>query len=288
MNDLILKQDPLSSLIALNNEATDHYKTQVKTFITWLRENALVVSDDALRGYFSWLNNESGYKARTVAVKRQAVKKRVRQLFKEATLEEKMKVEQVLKDLDHETQTKAPKVNSEEVTRDRVLLQADYLELLTACRTERQRLFIRFLWTTGARVAELVGIRLDDCEETETAVRIRVIGKGRKERILKIDHALFRSIAEQFQGSVYLFETARGRAYARSYVSNQIKKIGQRIGRNISAHTLRHSFATRKVQQLPGKIDAVSRYLGHSSVAITLNMYCHNTLTDEELLEDVG
>ena len=76
--------------------------------------------------------------------------------------------------------------------------------------------------------------------------------------------------------------------YAREYVSAQIKKIGHRIGREISAHTLRHSFATRKVQQLPGKLDAVSRYLGHSSPSITLAMYCHNTMTDAELYEDLA
>ena len=39
------------------------------------------------------------------------------------------------------------------------------------------------------------------------------------------------------------------------------------------------------VQQYPGKLDAVSLYLGHSSTSITLDMYVHTQLSDDELFD---
>lgn len=285
MNDLILQSDPLRNLEILNKTATDHYRYQVNSWINWLRENTLTVTEESLRAYFLWLNTESGYKARSIAVKRQAVKKRVRQLFKDAPIDQRMKIDQVLKELDHETETKPPKVNTEEVTADRVLDSGEYRDLLVSCRTDRQKMFIKFLWATGCRVSEMVNILIRDCDQVDRIVKITVMGKGRKERTVRIERTLFDEIQNTFKGSVFLFETGAGHAYNRSYVTRQIAKIGQRIGKHISAHSLRHSFATRKVNQLPGKIDAISRYLGHSSVSITLDMYCHNQMTDGELLD---
>ena len=80
-----------------------------------------------------------------------------------------------------------------------------------------------------------------------------------------------------------LFCTSTGKHYTRQYVTNQIKKIGKAIlGKKISAHTLRHSFATHKIAET-GKIKGVSRYLGHSTSATTLDMYVHEELSPEEL-----
>ena len=131
----------------------------------------------------------------------------------------------------------------------------------------------------------MIGVRLDQCEIQGAAVKIRVMGKGSKERFIRITAELFEQIRAAYPGSTYLFETTSGRKLAREYVSNAVKLIGARIGRNISAHCLRHSWATRKVQQLPGKLDAVSKYMGHSSTSITLNMYCHTQLSDAELFD---
>lgn len=68
-------------------------------------------------------------------------------------------------------------------------------------------------------------------------------------------------------------------------MSDQIAKAGLLIlGRHISAHTLRHSWATRKLKE--GKsLKAVSRYLGHSSTAITADLYIHDDLTWNDLKE---
>jgi site-specific recombinase XerD len=245
--------------ISFITEIKDNYTYQVRTWVKWMNESNQGINEDSIRDYFIWLNQESGFKARTISIKRCAVKKRIRQLYKTASTDDRIRIDRVLHDLDHESATAPPKVNTSEITKDKVLDNEDYIRLLTACRSDRQKMFITLLNTTGCRVTEMINIKLSDCEVINETVKIRVMGKGSKERFLRIPLDLFEEIKEVFQGSIYLMETGKGKSYNRCYVSNQIHKIGLRIGRNISAHSLRHSFATKKVKQFPGKIDAASR-----------------------------
>jgi len=283
----LMKLESSRDMLALAATYQDAYTYQVRHFIKWARANGKTIDQEGITDYFRALN-ESGYTAATIRNKRSAVKRRVRQLFHDAPIDARMKIDRVLNDLEHDADTKAPKVNTNEITPDRVLTLQDYRAILDACRSARQRAFIMFLYSTGCRVSEMTGIRLEQCDVMGATVKIRVMGKGKKERFVRIPSDLFNQVRGIFNGKTYLFETGSGRQYAREYVSSQIKKIGKIIGREISAHSLRHSFATRKVQQLPGKLDAVSRYLGHSSPSITLAMYCHSSMTDAELYDDLA
>ncbi|MBA7545982.1 hypothetical protein ES705_38364 [subsurface metagenome] len=60
------------------------------------------------------------------------------------------------------------------------------------------------------------------------------------------------------------------------------------VGRPLSYHKLRHSFATDKILQYPAHLTAISRYLGHSSTAITTQFYVHDELTDAQLFDAAG
>jgi integrase/recombinase XerD len=281
-----IQTNTVQRLSQLNNGATDNYISQTKTFINWLRNNDRDVTEESIRDYFTWLN-ESGYKAQTVAIKRQAVKKRIRELFKHAPIEDRMKIDQVLHELDHETKTKSPQINSKQITRDMVLDHGEYMQLLECCRSEKQRLFIEYLYCTGCRVSELTGAELRNCTFHDKTVKIRIMGKGSKERFIRISIELHQRIIEEFKGERFLFETASHKAYDRCYISRQIKVLGKRIGKEISAHTLRHSWATKMVGLYPGKISAISKYLGHSSPSITMSLYVHQELTDDELFFDL-
>src|SRR5690606_16130924 len=120
---------------------------------------------------------------------------------------------------------------------------------LHGTKSARLRLFIRTLYATGCRVSELCGIRLSDCEERGEAVKIRVLGKGRKERFVRIPSDLFKEARAVFGGQEWLFETSGGRPHRRCYVSDSIAALGRRVlDRKISAHVLRHSFATAHVK----------------------------------------
>ncbi len=258
----------------------DIYKYQVRHWTQWMRETGNGVDQDGVKEYFLYLQ-ETGYKAGTIRNKRQAVKKRLRQIYRKRSIEERIKLDRYLKDLDEEL--KAPKTNTNAVPRDRVLNRAEYNELLLRSRSAKQMAFIRFLWQTGARVSELTGLKLSKCKVGEKTVDLLLWGKGSKERHIKIQRDLYDFIRDTFRGETYLFETSGGKPYQREYISTQIKKLGKLIGRDISAHIFRHSWATIMVHDYPEKLAAISTYLGHSSRAITLNMYVHDELTDEEL-----
>jgi len=113
-------------------------------------------------------------------------------------------------------------------------------------------------------------------------VRLTIIGKGNKERKVDIEKSLFEAIRAMFRGETWLFQTKGGKPYRTTYVSYEIIKAGKRIlGRRISAHSMRHSFATLAIRD-GASIKAVSKYLGHSSTAITMDMYVHESLEKEQ------
>ena len=61
-------------------------------------------------------------------------------------------------------------------------------------------------------------------------------------------------------------------------MSFEITKAARRVlGRKISAHSLRHSFATLTIRD-GASVKAVSEYLGHANVALTLSMHVHESL----------
>jgi integrase/recombinase XerD len=143
-------------------------------------------------------------------------------------------------------------------------------------------LFVRFLYATGCRVSEMIGIRLPDCK-VNGGVTIEVIGKGGKARKVRIPRKLYDEIRAAFGGRKRLFETENGTQYDRSYISHMIERQSKRaIGRMVGAHALRHSAATALISKT-NKVQAVSEYLGHADPATTLRFYVHESLTDAEL-----
>jgi len=73
---------------------------------------------------------------------------------------------------------------------------------------DRGRGFVRFLYATGCRVSEMVGIRLTDCQ-ANGEVTIEVTGKGNKARRVRIPEEFYQELRITFGGSTWLFETGR-------------------------------------------------------------------------------
>jgi integrase/recombinase XerD len=262
-------------------DRADAYGEHIKDFLAFAEERG-PVDFDLVRDYFLKLNGKP-YANGTKRIKRQAVKARLR-----AALDGSMdfnaaaRFREALAKLDREV--KAPKVQAAPVGKDKVL-RRDELDRLLAVATAHDAAFLRFLWRTGARVSELTGLRLDACERQGDVVRLRVVGKGNKERFLRIRATFFDELCATFQGSTYLFETSGGRPFSRTYVSGRIHRLALDVlKRQLGAHALRHSFATWAIRRT-NKIQAVSTYLGHSSTAITMNFYVHEQLDDAELLD---
>ncbi len=150
----------------------------------------------------------------------------------------------------------------------------------------RVRLIAETLYQSGARVSEIVGLRRDHVK-INGHVKLRLFGKGNKERQATITAGLYARILAEFPRGEFLFTTDRGNPYRRTYITREIDRAALRVlGRSVTAHVLRHSRATDLIERT-GKVKGVSRMLGHASEATTLRYYVKQSLTEEELTEGV-
>ncbi len=263
----------------------DNYgKGQIQRFFKYLDDTNQVVNEESITSYFKWLSWESGYRARTINGYRSAVRSRLRAVMIDADLNTFRDIETFLKRLDRDPMTKPKKINNDGVKKRHCLTRAQISELIDVAWTVPQKLFIRALFVTGLRVTELLTIEHRHCTVLGDKVEIVINGKGGKERTVVAPLSLIEAINDHYQGKKYLLETERGTVLNRHYVSNEITKVGKKAGYIISAHSLRHSFATYHIKNTPNKIGAVSKFLGHSSVSTTVSFYDANRMDDDEIL----
>ena len=143
----------------------------------------------------------------------------------------------------------------------------------------RDRALLEVLYGTGARISEAVGLDVDDVDTVDRTVLLR--GKGSKERLVPIgSYALAAVEAWTTRGrpdlvtartpAGALFLNSRGGRLSRQSAWAVLVKAADRAGvtRDVSPHTLRHSFATHL---LDGGADVrvVQELLGHASVTTT-------------------
>ena len=143
----------------------------------------------------------------------------------------------------------------------------------------RDRALLEVLYGTGARISEAVGLDVDDLDLVDGTVLLR--GKGGKERLVPVG-SFAREAVEAYlvRGRTELLSTravggalflnARGGRLSRQSAWSVLVKAAERAGvtRDVSPHTLRHSFATHL---LDGGADVrvVQELLGHASVTTT-------------------
>ena len=147
----------------------------------------------------------------------------------------------------------------------------------------RDRAILEVLYATGVRVAELAGLDMEDTDLGEGSVR--VLGKGRKERIVPLgDEAadwVRRYWAEgrpallHGRSSVWLFVNTRGGRLSRVGFWKLLKAYGVQAGlrAHLSPHVLRHSFATHLLER-GADLRAIQTMLGHADLTTT-QIYTH-------------
>ncbi|MTE17219.1 site-specific tyrosine recombinase XerD [Nocardia aurantiaca] len=159
------------------------------------------------------------------------------------------------------------------------LLEAAGGDLADGPRGLRDRALLELLYSTGARISELVGLDVDDIDVAERAVVLH--GKGGRQRMVPIgrparaalDNYLVRgrpALASHGRGNSALFLNHRGGRLSRQSAWQVLQSAAERAGiaAQVSPHTLRHSFATHL---LDGGADVrvVQELLGHASVTTT-------------------
>jgi integrase/recombinase XerD len=260
--------------MSLSPATRAEYARDVAAFLTWLRGRAL--TPETLIHYRDELQG-SGRGASSVNRALAAVRSSLKALARE-TLNGKQAavVGTVLAGVHGVKKVSSP------VTEARMLTPEEREKIL-ACSSSRLGCILKFLYATGARVSEAVGVRLSDCTEVGEIVLVRLTGKGNKEREVRVGRELLEEIRAVYDGETYLFETSGGKPLRREYVTHCLHRVALRsIGRPSFAHALRHSFASETIRRT-GKVEGTSRYLGHADPATTLRYYVHESLTNADL-----
>ena len=230
------------------SELTDIDRTTINSYIRLLKEKRLASTSitrkiASLRGFFKWTTSMN------ILEKNPA-----------STLEQP-KIPQRL-----------PKVIS--LKEIETMLKSDLTPL--------QSVIIEFLYSCGLRVSELTNLKLSDIDIS--AKYVRCFGKGSKERIIPIGvyainvlkkYLPHRELIIKRENLVTkkLLITDSGREITRQDIYNFIHNQGKLIHKNISPHTLRHSFATHLLEN-GADLRVVQELLGHSDVSTT-QLYTH-------------
>lgn len=164
----------------------------------------------------------------------------------------------------------------------KVITVKEIEEMLHNNLTPLQHVIMELLYSCGLRVSELVNLKINDIDLASKYVRC--FGKGSKERIIPIGETAKRIVKEYLPQrelliKKYNLNTKRllildnGRFITRQDVYTFIHAQGKLINKNISPHTLRHSFATHLLEN-GADLRIVQELLGHSDVSTT-QLYTH-------------
>jgi integrase/recombinase XerC len=154
-------------------------------------------------------------------------------------------------------------------------------------RILRDRAILELLYSSGLRVGELVGLNLKELD-LQLGI-VKVMGKGRKERIVPIGAKALVALKNYLdqrgglEGEEPLFINLRGGRLTSRSVGRLIKKYTRTSGivRKVSPHSLRHSFATHLLDA-GADIREIQEMLGHASLSTT-QRYIH--LSPGKLME---
>jgi len=168
-----------------------------------------------------------------------------------------------------------------------VVLSAD--EIMAILRTKfnedaagsRDRAIIELFYSAGIRLSELTGLNMEDIRLQEGLVKVR--GKGRKERVVPVGRPALQAIEAYLQkrqelrkngatgnGEDALFLSTRGKRMNPRGVARVVERLVREsgIGRRISPHALRHTFATHLLDA-GADLRSIQEMLGHSSLSTT-------------------
>lgn len=155
----------------------------------------------------------------------------------------------------------------------------------------RNKTILELLYSSGIRISELVNIKTPNYDSEECLIRI--MGKGSKERIVPLgDYAV--NIMDDYMNNYrplinkkhtdYVFINNRGDKISRQFIFKVIKKeaLKKGIKKDISPHTLRHTFATHLLKN-GADLRIIQELLGHENISTT-QIYTH--VTNNKLKSD--
>ena len=155
----------------------------------------------------------------------------------------------------------------------------------------RNKSILELFYSSGLRISELINLEMANVDMDENL--IRVMGKGKKERIVPFGD-IAKNVLNDYinnyrpsinkKNSTYIFLNNLGNKLSRQYIFRIIKQecVKKGIKKNVSPHTLRHTYATHLLKN-GADLRIIQELLGHENLATT-QIYTH--LDNETLKKD--
>lgn len=237
------------------------YRERLKLFMTQCSKPVQQITTDDLREYLAYLADERHLMDNSV----QAHINTLRSFFSWLVDEDNIRKSPMRK-------IKSLKIDK---LRSRHPLTAEQLELVRdGCRGYKEKALVEFLVSSGCRVSEVAGLRVDDIDWRDR--KCKVIGKGNKER------TVYFSVRAKLMLQLYIAERRGGEALFASSrapyepltdrgIEKMISKLGKRIGmeRPLYPHLMRHTFASHALN-CGMELTIIQHLLGHSDPKTTL------------------
>lgn len=237
------------------------YRERLKMFMTQCSKPVQAITTDDLREYLAYLVDERHLMDNSV----QAHINTLRSFFSWLVDEDNIRKSPMRK-------IKSLKIDK---LRSRHPLTAEQLELVRdGCQGYKEKALVEFLVSSGCRVSEVAGLRVDDIDWRDR--KCKVIGKGNKER------TVYFSVRAKLMLQLYIAERRGGEALFASSrapyepltdrgIEKMISKLGKRIGmeRPLYPHLMRHTFASHALN-CGMELTIIQHLLGHSDPKTTL------------------
>jgi len=236
-----------------SQETVKAYTRHNNAFLAYIKKKPDSVSEDDLKAYLAFLFSDKRLSSSSVALVRSALLFFYNQVLDKGFLS-----------------IKTPKIQRNAPS---VLSKQEVKALIDACVTDKSRLLIEFLYSSGLRVSECLNLRVEDIDFDEKICLVKQ-GKGKKDRITLFSDSLAQSfkayLDKQGFSSGLIFRNKKAGALssrnAQKIVSSAALRAG--IGKNVTPHKLRHSFATHLLDA-GVSIRVIQELLGHSNLQTT-------------------
>ena len=262
----------------LSSNTAKSYETDLNKYCEYLKKyrniyDIIDITKDDVEAYLTMLK-KNGFTASSIARKLTAIKK-----FHAFCVNEYREVK--------DNPAKLISSSKKEIHLPEVLTVEEILMLIEAIDTTtdvgiRNKAIIETLYCTGMRISELTELKLSQIQLNKKY--LIAYGKGQKERICQLGDeavvALRKYISEVRIKWIHTptdlcFLNYQGKHLSRNYLFKYIKELANKAGitKEISPHTLRHSFATHLLQN-DVSLRVVQAMLGHENISTT-QIYTH-------------
>lgn len=244
------------------------YQTDLKKFNEFENKNIKNITKDDIQDYIHYLASKENEETTSISRNISSLKS----FYKFLELNRYVKNNPLTTITNPKNMKKLPKVLSEEeidkLLNINLINDFDY----------RNKAMLELMYSSGLRVSELIELNVNDIDIENASVRI--FGKGSKERIVPLNEYATNALNEyilyhrpnlfKHGENNYLFLNNHGNKMTRQGFFKILKKIAQEKGINkeLSPHTLRHSFATHLLAH-GADLRSIQELLGHSDISTT-------------------